>query len=237
MSAQTSLRKTKSRSSSCGKDQDSAASAALFHRAPTSFFLATEDMLSRPRSDADEQGADSTFGVRSIPEASDEAAKQEQEATDGPSHIVEEDSGRRRSTLRACSRPQDGSSDESIHGNNTVSQSPPLGFPRLHSTLPSVSSFSNRSLPSSPKSTSSRFGRPSDDDSVYGGSQAVASSEEEADIEQAPVPDITPQLIMPSIQMPSRRPFTERGGNIGRLKILLAGDSGELDGWLLVCRC
>jgi hypothetical protein len=26
--------------------------------------------------------------------------------------------------------------------------------------------------------------------------------------------------------MPSRRPFTERGKNMGRLKVLIAGDSG-----------
>lgn len=36
-----------------------------------------------------------------------------------------------------------------------------------------------------------------------------------------------PQLIMPSIKMPSRRPFTEEGKAMGRLKILLAGDSGK----------
>lgn len=35
-----------------------------------------------------------------------------------------------------------------------------------------------------------------------------------------------PQLIMPSIKMPSRRPFTERGKSLGRLKVLIAGDSG-----------
>ncbi|ERS99885.1 hypothetical protein HMPREF1624_03252 [Sporothrix schenckii ATCC 58251] len=35
-----------------------------------------------------------------------------------------------------------------------------------------------------------------------------------------------PQLIMPSIKMPSRRPFTEEGKNMGRLKVLIAGDSG-----------
>ncbi|KAH9223858.1 Septin-domain-containing protein [Leptodontidium sp. 2 PMI_412] len=35
-----------------------------------------------------------------------------------------------------------------------------------------------------------------------------------------------PQLVMPSIKMPSRRPFTERGKNMGRLKVLIAGDSG-----------
>ncbi|RPA74705.1 hypothetical protein BJ508DRAFT_30286 [Ascobolus immersus RN42] len=35
-----------------------------------------------------------------------------------------------------------------------------------------------------------------------------------------------PQLIMPTIKMPSRRPFTDRGKAISRLKILMAGDSG-----------
>ncbi|KAH8668328.1 hypothetical protein BX600DRAFT_253780 [Xylariales sp. PMI_506] len=35
-----------------------------------------------------------------------------------------------------------------------------------------------------------------------------------------------PQLVMPSIRMPSRRPFTEKGRSIGRLKVLIAGKSG-----------
>lgn len=35
-----------------------------------------------------------------------------------------------------------------------------------------------------------------------------------------------PQLVMPSIKMPSRRPFTPEGKAMGRLKVLLAGDSG-----------
>lgn len=59
-------------------------------------------------------------------------------------------------------------------------------------------------------------------------SQAIVSSEEEeeeADL-LPEVPDNDPQLIMPSIRMPSRRPFTERGKTIGRLKVLIAGDSG-----------
>ena len=35
-----------------------------------------------------------------------------------------------------------------------------------------------------------------------------------------------PQLVMPSIKMPSRRPFTTEGKSMGRLKVLVAGDSG-----------
>ncbi|KAL7271720.1 hypothetical protein RUND412_005500 [Rhizina undulata] len=37
---------------------------------------------------------------------------------------------------------------------------------------------------------------------------------------------VTPQLIMPEITIPSRRPFTEKGKRVGRLKVLIAGDSG-----------
>lgn len=39
---------------------------------------------------------------------------------------------------------------------------------------------------------------------------------------------VAPQLIMPEITIPSRRPFTTGGKNIGRLKVLIAGDSGML---------
>ncbi|KAI1769175.1 Septin-domain-containing protein [Hypoxylon sp. FL1150] len=34
-----------------------------------------------------------------------------------------------------------------------------------------------------------------------------------------------PQLVMPSLKMPSRRPYTETGKSLGRLKVLFAGDS------------
>jgi len=61
-----------------------------------------------------------------------------------------------------------------------------------------------------------------------GGSQAILSSGDE---ETSHSPDVmegssNSQLVMPSIQMPSRRPFTEKGKSMGRLKILIAGDSG-----------
>lgn len=44
----------------------------------------------------------------------------------------------------------------------------------------------------------------------------------------SPDASIAPQLIMPEITIPSRRPFTLRGKNIGRLKVLIAGDSGRI---------
>jgi hypothetical protein len=59
-------------------------------------------------------------------------------------------------------------------------------------------------------------------------SQALLSSgEEERDMPSEVMDSSASQLVMPSIKMPSRRPFTEKGKNIGRLKILLAGDSSK----------
>ncbi|KAL8950895.1 MAG: hypothetical protein Q9222_003091 [Ikaeria aurantiellina] len=191
-------------------------------------------MLHRRFSNSENQGTDSTFGVRSLPEASG-VVKQEQEGAHGDHPDAEEDHGRRRSTLRVLPRPRDRSAEEeALQGKTSTIESPPYGFPRLASTLPSVSSLSQDSqgiepsLPSSPKSLFSRSGRPSDEDSAYdGASQAIASSEDEADIDQsAGISGNAPQLIMPSIQMPSRRPFTDRGRTMGKVKILLAGDSG-----------
>lgn len=59
---------------------------------------------------------------------------------------------------------------------------------------------------------------------------AISSDEEEEDGERGAQTTAesgsTPQFIMPSIKMPSRRPFTATGKSMGRLKVLVAGDSG-----------
>ena len=81
------------------------------------------------------------------------------------------------------------------------------------------------SLPSSPKSMRSR---PSEEVSLpdEASSHAVPSDDDIPSGSQSLLQDSVPQLVMPSIKMPSRRPFTERGKSMGRLKILLAGASG-----------
>lgn len=61
------------------------------------------------------------------------------------------------------------------------------------------------------------------------GSQGLSTSEE-LEPESTSYKDnnsSTVQLEMPSLNMPDRRPFTEDGKRIGRLKVLLAGDSGR----------
>ncbi len=148
--------------------------------------------------------ADSTYGVKSMEESMVKSG------SDGEQEDEDRFERDRRATLRP-SRP-----DHSPH----MAHSPP---PSMSQSLTSLSSQPPlSSMPSSPKSTSNRSFRPSDEDSMDEGSQAVVSSSED----DQPLRDSSPQLIMPSIKMPSRRPFTERGRDLGRLKILIAGDSG-----------
>ena len=74
----------------------------------------------------------------------------------------------------------------------------------------------------------SRSLRPSEADSIDDAASQAIMSDEEDGIEPPSTQDSVPQLIMPSIQMPSRRPFTENGKRIGRLKVLVAGAPGNV---------
>ncbi len=137
---------------------------------------------------------------------------------------------RRRSTIKAPHQrsARRGSTEDE------VAHSPPQDpAPLTPLLLPSR----NTSAPSSPKSTSERSLRKSDEDSVADetGSQAIASSGEDELGPSSAMLDSAPQLIMPSIKMPSRRPFTRRGKTIGRVKILVAGNHGKLSGTSRFC--
>lgn len=120
--------------------------------------------------------------------------------------------------------------------------SPILDFPEdisrntspFHTRRPSQTSLSRPFTPVSfsPSVISSPGSRRSSDAGSYMedvASQAIVSSEEEDRglvLDKMMDSGSAPQLVMPSIKMPSRRPFTDRGKNMGRLKILIAGDCG-----------
>ena len=224
------------------KDLDAvglASTAGLAHNTPTSFRMASEDEAFGP-------GSDSTFGVRSLQETIDEASSPIQTEDDDEEQndeIGDGHEGRRRSTLRP--KPKVRTRDSSrasveqapVNTGNSSPYNPSQAdhlAPSMSQSFASLSSHAPlSSMPSSPKSFSNRSSRPSDEDSMdEGGSQALASSEDD-DVEpqsQSSMQDSAPQLIMPSIKMPSRRPFTERGKGLGRLKVLVAGDSGMRTG-------
>ena len=74
-----------------------------------------------------------------------------------------------------------------------------------------------------------RSRRPSEVDFLTDESQAILSSGDEEVVKPPTTvaPDSSSQFVMPSIAMPTRRPFTEKGKSMGRLKIMVAGDSGK----------
>ncbi|KAL1612051.1 hypothetical protein SLS60_000274 [Paraconiothyrium brasiliense] len=82
-------------------------------------------------------------------------------------------------------------------------------------------------IPSTPTSASLQSFKLSDEEMGSDGvaSQAVASGGEEEDMTVNESGSF-PQLVMPSIQMPSRRPFTAKGKAMGKLKVLVAGRTG-----------
>lgn len=226
------------------KDLDAGAppSTGLAHNIPTSFCMASGDELGKSFAKASRPGSDSTFGVQSLQETIFEAsppmkpedAGDEDDEDGGDGH-----DGRRRSTLktRPAVRTRDSSRGSVEQAPVNTGNSSPYNPSQADHSAPSMSqSFASlssqaplSSMPSSPKSFSNRSFRPSDEDSMdEGGSQAIASSEDD-DVEprsQSSIQDSSPQLIMPSIKMPSRRPFTARGKILGRLKVLIAGDTG-----------
>ncbi|KAL5118367.1 hypothetical protein ACEQ8H_003716 [Pleosporales sp. CAS-2024a] len=99
-------------------------------------------------------------------------------------------------------------------------------------TLNVPSSAPTSGMPSTPSAVSLQSLKLSDEESSMdeSSSQAIASSGEEDGAETTTHPRSTavgfPQLVMPSIQMPSRRPFTTKGKAMGKLKVLVAGESG-----------
>jgi hypothetical protein len=91
-------------------------------------------------------------------------------------------------------------------------------------------------FPSTPKSGSFRSLRLSDEDDGLtedNASQAIVPSDDEdghRPVQQEHLVDdmgsSMPELVMPSLSMPSRRPFTAKGRMMGRLKVCVAGAKG-----------
>lgn len=196
---------------------------------PTSFFLAREtgdDMVS-PR--------DSTYGVRSLEDTISAADISSSFKDDSYRRDTSNDSTDATSKRRTTLKPSD-----LLHHidrldtplSKAISRASPVPSRPL---TPFNMNDDPSSMPSSPKSISSRSFKPLDDISITDeiSSQALVSSGEEEDTPEMSehthhgVGDSSSQLIMPSIRMPSRRPFTERGKNIGRFKILVAGPKGR----------
>ena len=213
--------------------------------AATSFFMTREVDTEKEKSGTSEQNiVDSSYGIRSI----DDSAS----ATDGGDEKQEQDTSntrdknRRRSTIRPHEPVSREESIDSLGRNPSISSSgsspqrpdvikSEIQLGAMSHPLTPISFASpvlGSEAPSSPKSLDGRSLRISDDeDLAETGSQVITSSaEEDNDGDENDAAGTQSmegmQLVMPSIMMPTRRPFTDRGKQVGKLKVLFAGPSG-----------
>lgn len=189
---------------------------------PTTFFLTRESDLNKQSTSIPQDPSP----VRSLKETLEEANFETRVSGGKTARPIRRDGSRRRSTIRPKSIEelrQEASRQQTIIPTQSGSSS------LLASLTPSL----EPSLPSTPKSVSSRSLPKSDDDLTQDdySSQAIESGDEDMEETGASgmtsMQDSAPQLIMPSIKMPSRRPFTERGKRLGKFKIMVTGSKGK----------
>lgn len=185
---------------------------------PSTFFLSRDAESSQSPTERRGSSRLVTEAVSSLQDFIDDTGS----ASKPTQHIVDgrRSGSRRRSTIRPTTF--DRSRRESSADRHSHTQEP-IERVVTPSPLPSMAT----SLPESPQSLSSRSVPRSDEGGISDdtSSQAVVSSEDDAEAGDPPplIQNSQPELIMPSIKMPSRRPFTERGKRLGKFKILVAG--------------
>ncbi|KAF3483998.1 uncharacterized protein GIQ15_03322 [Arthroderma uncinatum] len=204
-------------------------STELRGAAPAAFFLARGDDMDVSEPSISVTPNDSTYGVQSLADTIDDGISGPLPSSYNIHATVEPDvdSPFLSPTTRNTTRSEHGEKTEGLTKQSLYPLSD-VGVPL--STVPSfIGSLGEPvSLPSSPKSSSMRSFRHMEDMSaVDEGSYHNGGPEiDDSLVESSELQDSSPQLVMPSIKMPSRRPFTERGKAIGRLKVLLAGAPG-----------
>lgn len=184
---------------------------------------------------------ETTYGVQSLADTLETAFGPESAS---PSHLVESRSPQRLHG-KSASRTYSHSSAKDLSRSPESSKSSPArkskrklsnyGYsipPPLSNVDASITIIPN-TIPSTPKSVSLQSMKSSDEDSALDevASQAIMSSgeeeeQEEVDTQAGASLQSFPQLVMPSIRMPTRRPFTIKGKAMGKLKVMVAGETG-----------
>jgi hypothetical protein len=229
--------KPRSRKSSVGH-------APVASNVPTAFFIRSEEELDKsvgaPASPQTVGGSrDSTFGVQSLADTLEAAFGVESTATDKRTGSDRNTQYHKKSASRSGSHSSDTSA---VQRPNKHKPSPTRKLRRKLSShasstpltplnVDAPSPVPTSGIPSTPSAISLQSLKLSDEDSAMdeSASQAIASSGEEDGAELTAQPDPMgsfPQLVMPSIQMPSRRPFTTKGKAMGKLRVMVAGETG-----------
>ena len=200
---------------------------------PTTFFMTTEEAIQQSEQAArstttapvepTRRPKDSAFGVQTLADTL-AAAFGSDEPADGRSDGVHAYIAPR--SRRVARR----SSQDSSSSLSSLSSSSPRARRRPTSTQspsshPPTPPLHPAFMPSTPASASLQLsdGEPAPE---HVASHTLASSRNDADSAILGTSTSLPQLVMPSIQMPSRRPFTTKGKAMGKLKVLVAGRAG-----------
>jgi hypothetical protein len=200
-------------------------------------------MAPSPGTDTAARQRGSTFGVQSLADTLESAfgseassagkGKGPQKASKTKHHGAKSSRSESNSSSTGSATLPDGTKTtpvrqlKRVFSNGPSNHGSPITFAPLNLDGPSPHPTSVlSSTPGSPSTTSLKL---SDEEYAMEDttSQAVASSgEEEEHAETQEGASGFPQLVMPSIQMPTRRPFTTRGKAMGKLRVMVAGETG-----------
>ncbi|KAF2501321.1 hypothetical protein BU16DRAFT_599230 [Lophium mytilinum] len=215
---------------------------AAAHNMPTSFFLRSEEDMEKSLAEststvATSKQKDSTYGVQSLADALESAFG---DTTSNEKNANKADSSGRnadkqgarprtpsRGPLNTDARQDDTSPRHVLARRQHLAQASHQAIPPSVSPSNLDSPAPESLIPGTPRSVSLKSFRLSDEESGAdeAASQAIVSSEDDDEDTHLGNAGSFPQLVMPSIQMPSRRPFTEKGKSMGRLKVLIAGEA------------
>lgn len=209
---------------------------------PTAFFLATESDVENRQGDdgkseemsnsvAEEAAVDvqdqatpkdSVFGVQSLADAMDEASAGQGEADRPQTPKSAENEGTEDVDDKMSPHlpPHPSIPGHMRARSTTVGSSIPLT--PLQTMSPTTGSWSGV-VPGTPNSVSLGSFRLSDADSQAGLEHEDGDGKS---LGQSVFDSGPPELVMPSLALPDRRPFTERGKNMGRLRICVVGRKG-----------
>ncbi|KAI4617499.1 hypothetical protein J4E80_005702 [Alternaria sp. BMP 0032] len=178
---------------------------------------------------------DSTFGVQSLADTLEAAFGPEgtdpEKASKTQHHGAKSSRSESHSSSTDSVTPPDKSRITSVRKlrrnytkNDTITH---FKLPAASVDIPSP--LPTSAMGSTPRSASITSLKLSDEEFAMddAASQAVVSSgEEEEQVEMQQDMASFPQLVMPEMQMPTRRPFTTRGKAMGKLRVMVAGETG-----------
>lgn len=198
-----------------------------------------ESLSSSQNTEPASKSRDSTYGIQSLADTLDAAFGQDSKGGDKRKELIstatlgiekEENKNASHGSSKASSKHSESPVSSPVRKHrrkvSTHTASNPLTPLNIDSRSPAPTS----AMPSTPKSVSVHSLKLSDEDSALDeiASQVITSSGDEEDEEtQQKESRSFPELVMPSIQMPKRRPFTTKGKAMGKLKLLVAGEPGK----------